>query len=92
MKGERLVTVIITHTHTHTPTRDFTTQVIHKAIAHLPSTDAPSTLPNDPSFFHLMSYGIEHPFDQFRSAIPILPSPSKLCSPQPPTGKDSMRS
>ena len=63
---------------------------MHKAIAHHPPTNQssttaarPSQLPSVLYFFHMMSYGMEYPFGQFRSAILVLPPPSSLCSSVP---------
>lgn len=70
-------------------------QVMHSAIAHHPLTNAQPDPEQQqlshPKFPHfcicMMSYGMEYPFGQFRSAVVALSLPSFLCNPHPLTDR-----
>ena len=72
---------------------------MHKQSHYLP-TDAqpvpkqllPGHFPTAFSFFHMMSYGMEYPFGQFRSAVLVLFPPSSSYPLSPPRWQDSVRS
>lgn len=59
-----------------------------QAMAHHPPTDAlpapcseclPAQLLSLFKLFHVISYGLEYPFGQFRSSVLVLSPPSSLC-------------
>ena len=76
--------------------------VIHNAVAHyspsgvqlVPVEQLPPLQPTThrfSSFFHMISYGMEHLFGQFRSTVLVMSPHSSLCLLSPPHWQDSAR-